>query len=91
MLIRNPAEFEHKAREWAVKYAGAPKKEIAEGSGGATAESIKKKAHAAKQNEEKVKLAAYVSLDTRRRITTNIRQIPRLQQGSCRSLCCHGL
>lgn len=60
MLIRNPAEFEHKAREWAVKYAGAPKKEIAEGSGGATAESIKRKAQQARQNEEKVKLAAYV-------------------------------
>jgi ubiquitin-conjugating enzyme (huntingtin interacting protein 2) len=60
MLIRNPAEFEHKAREWSVKHAGAPKKEIAEGSGGATAESIKKKNMAAKENEEKVKLAAYV-------------------------------
>lgn len=60
MLIRNPAEFEHKAREWAVKYAGAPKKEIAEGSGGATAESITKKRQEAKQNEEKVKMAAYV-------------------------------
>ena len=60
MLIRNPAEFDHKAREWAVKYAGAPKKEIAEGSGGATAESITKKRQEAKQNEEKVKLAAYV-------------------------------
>jgi len=59
MLIRNPAEFEHKAREWAVKYAGAPKKEIAEGSGGATAASIKKKAQQAKQNEEKSRLAAY--------------------------------
>jgi len=59
MLIRNPAEFEHKAREWAVTYAGAPKKEIAEGSGGATAASIKKKAQQAKQNEEKSKLAAY--------------------------------
>ncbi|KAF1942119.1 hypothetical protein EJ02DRAFT_511987 [Clathrospora elynae] len=59
MLIRNPAEFDHKAREWAVKYAGAPKKEIAEGSGGATAASIKKKAQQAKQNEEKTKLAAY--------------------------------
>jgi len=58
MLIRNPAEFEHKAREWAVTYAGAPKKEIAEGSGGATAAS-KKKAQQAKQNEEKSKLAAY--------------------------------
>ncbi|KAF2630374.1 hypothetical protein BU25DRAFT_408328 [Macroventuria anomochaeta] len=59
MLIRNPAEFEHKAREWAVKYAGAPKKEMAEGSGGATAESITKKRQEAKHNEEKVKLAAY--------------------------------
>ncbi|CBY01210.1 Ubiquitin-conjugating enzyme E2 1 [Plenodomus lingam] len=59
MLIRNPAEFEHKARDWAVKYAGAPKKEIAEGSGGATAESIRKKAQVSKQNEEKVKMAAY--------------------------------
>jgi ubiquitin-conjugating enzyme (huntingtin interacting protein 2) len=58
MLIRNPAEFEHKAREWAVKYAGAPKREIAEGSGGATAESIKKKAQANKQAEEKAKMAA---------------------------------
>jgi ubiquitin-conjugating enzyme (huntingtin interacting protein 2) len=62
MLIRNPKEFEYKAREWSVKYAGAPKKEIAEGSGGATAESIKKKHQQAKQNEEKVKMAAYVNL-----------------------------
>jgi len=59
MLIRNPSEFEHVARDWAVKYAGAPKKEIAEGSGGATAESIKRKAQQAKDNEAKVKLAAY--------------------------------
>lgn len=58
MLIQNPAEFEHHAREWAVKYAGAPKKERGEGSGGATAESIKKKAQQAKENEEKAKLAA---------------------------------
>lgn len=60
MLIRNPAEFNHVAQDWAVKYAGAPKREIAEGSGGATAESIKRKAQQAKENEEKVKLAAYV-------------------------------
>ncbi|KAJ8104541.1 hypothetical protein OPT61_g10703 [Boeremia exigua] len=59
MLIRNPAEFEHKAREWSVKFAGAPKKEIAEGSGGATAESITRKRQEARQNEEKVKMAAY--------------------------------
>jgi ubiquitin-conjugating enzyme (huntingtin interacting protein 2) len=58
MLIRNPAEFEHVARDWAVKFAGAPKKERGEGSGGATAESIKKKALQAKENEEKAKMAA---------------------------------
>jgi len=59
MLLKNPAEFEHVAREWAVKYAGAPKKERGEGSGGATAETIKQKAQLQKQNEEKAKLAAY--------------------------------
>lgn len=62
MLIRNPSEFEHVARDWAVKYAGAPKREIAEGSGGATAESLRKKSHDAKANEAKVALAAYVVL-----------------------------
>jgi len=62
MLIRNPSEFEHVARDWAVKYAGAQKKEIAESSGGATAESIKRKAQLAKENEAKVKLAAYVEI-----------------------------
>ncbi|KAJ4302855.1 Ubiquitin-conjugating enzyme E2 1 [Kalmusia sp. IMI 367209] len=59
MLIRNPSEFEHVAREWAVKYAGAPRKEIAEGSGGATAETIRRKNQEAKNKEEKVALAAY--------------------------------
>ncbi len=59
MLISNPAEFEHVARQWAVKYAGAPEKDRAEGSGGATPESIKKKAQKVKESEEKAKLAAY--------------------------------
>ncbi|KAF2457280.1 ubiquitin-conjugating enzyme/RWD-like protein [Lineolata rhizophorae] len=60
MLIRNPAEFEHVAREWAVKHAGAPpRRERGEGSGGATAESIKKKEKAAREGEERAKLAAY--------------------------------
>jgi len=58
MLIRNPREFEHKAREWAVKYAGAPSKEESEGSGGATAESIRRKQQQAKESEEKAKLQA---------------------------------
>jgi ubiquitin-conjugating enzyme (huntingtin interacting protein 2) len=59
MLLKNPAEFQHKAREWAVKFAGAPRKERGEGSGGATAETIKKKAQEAKENEQKAKLAQY--------------------------------
>ncbi|KAF2841734.1 putative ubiquitin conjugating enzyme [Patellaria atrata CBS 101060] len=59
MLIKNPAEFDHKARSWAVKYAGAPKREVGESSGGATAESIKRKAQEAKEKEEKAKLAQY--------------------------------
>ena len=62
MLIRNPAEYEHVAREWAIKYADAPKKEIAEGSGGATAETLRKKFDDAKAKEAKVALAAYVVL-----------------------------
>lgn len=59
MLLKNPAEFQHKAREWAVKFAGAPRKDRGEGSGGATAETIKKKAQEAKENENKAKLAQY--------------------------------
>lgn len=43
-----------------MKYAGAPKREKGEGSGGATAESIKRKNLQAKEREEKDKLAAYV-------------------------------
>jgi len=58
-LLKNPKEFEHKAREWAVKFAGAPKKERGEGSGGATAETIKRKAQQAKENEDKARLAQY--------------------------------
>ncbi|KAF1813190.1 hypothetical protein P152DRAFT_308482 [Eremomyces bilateralis CBS 781.70] len=59
MMIRNPAEFEHVAREWAVKHANAPRKERGEGSGGATASSIKRKAQRSKENEEKAQLAQY--------------------------------
>ncbi|EKG10354.1 Ubiquitin-conjugating enzyme E2 [Macrophomina phaseolina MS6] len=59
MLLKSPAEFEHKAREWAVKFAGAPKKEIAGGSGGATQETLKRRREEQKAQEEKAKLAAY--------------------------------
>jgi ubiquitin-conjugating enzyme (huntingtin interacting protein 2) len=53
MQICNPTEFEHVARNWAIKYAGAPKMERVEGTGGAMAESIKRKAQHTKGNEEK--------------------------------------
>ncbi|KAF2425806.1 hypothetical protein EJ08DRAFT_651961 [Tothia fuscella] len=59
MLIKSPAEFQHRAREWAVKFAGAPKKENGEGSGGATAESMKRKAQQAKEGEDRQKRAQY--------------------------------
>lgn len=41
MLLRSPKEFEHVAQEWAVVYAGAPRKYTSEGSGGATDESLR--------------------------------------------------
>jgi ubiquitin-conjugating enzyme (huntingtin interacting protein 2) len=60
MLLKNPEMFRYTAREWAVKYAGAIKKEGGEGSGGANPESIRQKAAQAKQNQERNKLAQYV-------------------------------
>ena len=57
MLIKSPAEFEHKAREWAHVYAGAPKSDEGEGSGGATAESLKKAQQQAKDKDAKSKLS----------------------------------
>lgn len=59
MLIKNPNEFERVAREWAVRYAGAPKKNIGEGSGGATAESIEKAEKEAEHREQEANLAVY--------------------------------
>lgn len=53
MMIRNPAEFNHVAREWTVKYAGAQRKDGGEGSGGATPESIRKKQQADKEKQKK--------------------------------------
>lgn len=60
MMIKNPDEFEHVAHSWAVKYAGAPRKEVAGGSGGATAETLKKKTAEMKKKKEGDRNAAYV-------------------------------
>ncbi|EFR00634.1 ubiquitin-conjugating enzyme E2 1 [Nannizzia gypsea CBS 118893] len=59
MLLTDPKEFERVAREWAVMHAGAPRRHTGEGSGGATDESIRKKALKAKEDEQREKLAAY--------------------------------
>ncbi|DAA79277.1 ubiquitin-conjugating enzyme E2 [Trichophyton mentagrophytes] len=59
MLLSDPKEFERVAREWAVMHAGAPRRHTGEGSGGATDESIRRKALKAKEDEQREKLAAY--------------------------------
>lgn len=38
MLIKNPKQFNKVAREWAIRYAGAPKRDDAEGSVGSAAD-----------------------------------------------------
>ena len=57
MLMRNPKEFDRVAAEWAVKYAGAPRRERGEASGGATSETTKKRLKKSKEEEEAERLA----------------------------------
>ena len=57
MLMRNPKEFERVAQEWAVKYAGAPRKERGENSGGSTAETHKQRIKKSKEQEEAERIA----------------------------------
>ncbi|KAA8647665.1 hypothetical protein EYZ11_007380 [Aspergillus tanneri] len=59
MLLRKPKEFERKAQEWAYIYAGAPKKQGGEGSGGATDESLRQQELKSKEEREKEDLAKY--------------------------------
>ena len=56
-MISKPEDFKHKAREWAVKYAGAPRKDAHEGSGGATAASLAEKAKKRKEEAQRASLA----------------------------------
>lgn len=60
MLLRNPKEFDRVAREWAVQYAGAPRKSAGEGSGGATTESLRQLEQKEKEDREKEDLSKYV-------------------------------
>ncbi|MCJ1303744.1 Ubiquitin-conjugating enzyme E2 1 [Hypocenomyce scalaris] len=59
MLMRNPKEFERVAQEWAVNYAGAPKRERGEGSGGSSTEPLKQKQQKSKEEEEAERVARY--------------------------------
>ncbi|KAL4890132.1 ubiquitin-protein ligase [Aspergillus ambiguus] len=59
MLLSKPKEFERTAQEWAAKYAGAPRKHAAEGSGGATDESLRQQERLAKQLQEAEDLSRY--------------------------------
>lgn len=61
MMLKKPEEFKHKAREWAIIYAGAPRPDMGESSGGATEKSIRK--HLAAQQKlvaPKIDNAQYV-------------------------------
>jgi ubiquitin-conjugating enzyme (huntingtin interacting protein 2) len=60
MMIKKPEEFKHKARKWAIDYAGAPRTETAEGSGGATSQSIRMAQVAAKKLAPKPETAQCV-------------------------------
>lgn len=59
-MISRPEDFKHKAREWAIKYAGAPAYDFSGGSGGATAESLAEKGRKRKEEEQKASMAQYV-------------------------------
>ncbi|KAI9849786.1 MAG: Ubiquitin-conjugating enzyme E2 1 [Thelocarpon superellum] len=59
MLVRNPREFDRVAREWAVRYAGAPKRDRGEGSGITTRETFREKEKRSKEEEERERRAAY--------------------------------
>ncbi|KAF9891020.1 hypothetical protein FE257_005277 [Aspergillus nanangensis] len=59
MLIQRPKEFERVAQEWAALHAGAPRKHIAEGSGGATDESLRLQEIKSKEQQRVEDLSKY--------------------------------
>lgn len=58
-LIKQPKEFERHAREWAIKYAGAPKTSTGESSGGNTAASLAAADRANAEREADANTAVY--------------------------------
>lgn len=94
MLLKNKDEFEHVAHEWAIKHAGAPSKDKAESSGGATAEDVLKKAQEAKKGGPDTKPDAYVDMGCRCISCTQMLIIPqasRIPPCADRALHQHGL
>ena len=62
MLLKNKAEFEHVAHQWAIQYAAATPKDHSEGSGGTTADDLKRRAKDDKTKAQQEKPDAYVIL-----------------------------
>lgn len=60
MLMQRPKEFQRVAQDWATRYAGAPKRQAAEGSGGATDESLRQAELLSKSAQENEDLSKYV-------------------------------
>lgn len=58
-MIKNPKEFDRNARIWAVQYAGAPKSNLGEGSGGSSAEDVDAADQEAKEREQAASLEVY--------------------------------
>ena len=52
MLIKRPAEFARVAHEWAVRFAGAPQRELGEGSGASSSNASTTAAAKSKEMEE---------------------------------------
>jgi len=60
MLMNHPERFDQVAREWAVKYAGAPKKNLPTSSGPSYAQSPSQpKSHKSKEQELREQMARY--------------------------------
>jgi len=61
MLLKNPKEFDRVAHDWAVRYAGAPKKETTDGHEGSskTAEKQQQQKRKTKEEEEAERVARY--------------------------------
>jgi len=67
MLITKPEEFAHVAKEWAIKYAGAPQAEPgekgtgAQGSGGMSPDTARSSGDRRKERDEAARTAEYVA------------------------------